>query len=63
MVSSQSSDISTKSIAEQLVKAYTDFDEFVGSSYYKHCRLFKYYKTMELALKDVSLLIYPPVSK
>lgn len=44
------SDINNRPWAEQLVKAYADFDDFVGSSYYKHQRLFKFYTILMGAL-------------
>ena len=46
------SDERHKTIAEQLVRAFTDYDDFVGSTYYKHMRLFKYYTLLTAALKD-----------
>jgi len=50
------------SLADQLVKAYFDYEDFVGSSYYKHCRLFKYHKLLCYALKDPSKLMYPTIA-
>ena len=47
------------SLADKLVRAYFDYEDFVGSSYYKHCRLFKYHKLLCDALKDPSKLMYP----
>ena len=42
-----------------LINAFTSYEDFVGSTYYKHLRLFKYYTMLTNALKDTSALIYP----
>ena len=47
-------------MAEQLIKAFVDFDDFIGSSHDKHIRHYKYYQVLMEALKDPSALIYPP---
>lgn len=47
------------SIAERLVKAFFDYEDFVGSTYYKQVRLYKYHNILVEALKDPSKLIYP----
>ena len=39
-------------LADQLVKAFTDYDDFIGQTYYKHLRLYKYYTLLMTALKD-----------
>lgn len=48
-------------MAEQLGKAFLDYEEFLGSSYDKHTRHYKYYEVLLEALKDLSTLIYPPI--
>ena len=48
-------------MAEQLMKAFNDYEEFLGSSYDKHIRHYKYYEVLLEALKDLPTLIYPPV--
>ena len=47
-------------MAEQLIKAFVDHDDFIGSSHDKHIRHYKYYQVLMEALKDPSALIYPP---
>ena len=47
--------------ADLLAKAYQNYEEFVGSSYYKHQRLYKYYQQLVQSLKDPAVLIYPPM--
>ena len=39
-------------LADQLVKAFTDYDDFIGSTFYKHQRLYKYHTLLMTALKD-----------
>ena len=41
------------------MRAYFDYEDFVGSSYYKHCRLYKYHKILSEALQEPSKLMYP----
>ena len=61
--SSQGSLDEFHTIAEQLTNAYSNYEDFVGSTYYKHVRLFKYYKMLKQALKDTNALIYPQVQQ
>ena len=35
----------------------------MGSTYYKHLRLYKYYQMLKEALKDTNALIYPQVQQ
>lgn len=48
-----------QNIAQQLVDAFTSYDEYVGSAYYKHVRLYKWYQMLMQAFKDPTALIYP----
>ena len=54
-----SSEIMHKSVADQLISAFQSFEDFAGSTYYKHLKLFNYYSMMTEALKDTTALIYP----
>ena len=59
--SMSSENASSKTIAEQLIHAFQQFEDFVGSTYYKHQRLYRYYSMLCAALKDTSALIYPTI--
>ena len=48
-----------KSIAEKLIKAFFDYDEFIGPAQFKHKRFCIYHKTLVKALSNTSELIYP----
>jgi len=41
-----------QTLADTLIKAYHDYEDFVGSSYYKHLRLYKYYQMLINALQN-----------
>ena len=56
-----SSDDDHISLADQLIRAYFSYEDFVGSSYYKHCRLYKYHSILKKSLIDPTKLIYPSV--
>lgn len=58
---SQSSDYATKTLAEQLILAFQSFEDFVGSTHYKHQRLWKYHQMLVTVLQDTNALIYPPI--
>ena len=42
-----------------MISAFQTFEDFVGSTHYKHQRLYKYYTMLTTALKDTNALIYP----
>ena len=57
--SDQSVIVSNKTLPEQLVFAFTDYEDYVGSTYQKHVRLVKFREVLGKALKDPPSLIYP----
>ena len=51
--------MSSKTLPEQLVYAFTDYEDYVGSTYQKHVRLVKLRNVLQKALKDPPGLVYP----
>ena len=49
----------SKTLADQLIYAYNDFEDYVGSTYQKHLRMFQYYLTLSYCLQNTEHLIFP----
>ena len=48
-----------KTLADQLIYVAQDYEDFLGSTYDKHVKLYKYYQVLMFCLKNPKDLIYP----
>lgn len=49
-----------KSLAQQLIYAFTEFEDYLGSTFKKQIRFLKYHKLLKIGLENVDILIFPP---
>ena len=52
--------MSNKTLPEQLVFAFNDYEDYIGSTYQKHVRLTRLHGILAEALSNPVALIYPP---
>ena len=55
------SNIFTRSLAEQFIFVYTEYEDYLGSTYEKHIRLVKYFHVHKYCLRNPKSLIYPSI--
>jgi hypothetical protein len=52
-----------KTLADQLVNAYNDYEDYIGSTYQKHVRLVKLHTMLQKALAAPHTLLNPQAAK
>ena len=58
-VSQTGTGVPEKNLADQLIFCHQDYEDYLGSTYDKHVKLYKYYQVLTYALRNPKSLIYP----